>query len=183
MSRGFTLVELLFAVAVIAILIGVAAPNLQNAVRNSRLTTSTNNMVASLQLARSEALKRKVPVTVCSSSETESCVDTDWNNGWMVFADDNGDGARQPAEDIVHTEPKMGLGVEVSLPANQPLQNFLTYLPTGFPNLGGLAAAGVMVLCDNRASDYYGRVIVISQTGRPVATPIKDRSDLGVSCE
>lgn len=183
MSRGFTLVELLFAVAVMAIVIGVAVPSFQNVVRNMRLTASTNDIVASLQLARSEALKRRAPVTVCTSTDAAFCADADWNNGWIVFADDNGDGTRQAAEDLLQSAEEMRDGVDVTLPQGQPMQNFLTYLPSGFPNLGGLAAAGVMVLCDTRASDYYGRVIAVSQTGRPLASAVKDRPDLGVSCE
>ena len=141
-------------------------------------------MVASLQLARSEALKRRTPVTVCASLDASTCADIPWNKGWMVFADDDGDGSRQGTETIIHLEEEMRGRVNVTLPANQPLQNSLTYLPTGFPNLVGLAAAGVMVLCDDRQSNNYGRVIVISQTGRPLAATAKDRSDLGVTlCE
>lgn len=187
MSRGFTLIELLFTLVVAALVLTLAAPSFQSAVNNSAMTTGTNNLIASLQLARSEALKRRLPVTICTTSDfsaaTPSCADTDWQQGWMVFADDNGDGQFDTGETVLHGERTMRRSVRVTLPAGQPLQTALTYLPSGFPNLGGLNAAGVMLLCDDRQSDQFGRVIVISQTGRPQATSLIDRPDLGVTCE
>lgn len=185
MSRGFTLIELIFVVAVAALVMGIAVPSFQAAVKNSAMTSSTNNMIASLQLARSEALKRRAPVTICASLDADACADEPWNAGWIVFADDNGDATHQATEDLIHVEAAMPRRLSVTLPANQPLQNSLTYLPTGFPNLGGLAAAGAMVLCDDRQSNAYGRIIVISQTGRPMASAADERSDLnlGARCE
>ena len=188
MSRGFTLIELLYALVVAALVLTIGAPTFQSTMRNSRMTTSVNNIIATLQLARSEAIKRRTPVTVCTTPDFDeanpSCDNSaPWNDGWIVFADDNANGDRDAGEQVLRRERKMRGSVAVSTPVNQPLQTSLTYLASGFPNLGGLAAAGFMLFCDDRASDNSGRIISVPQTGRPMAASVDERPDLGVTCE
>ncbi|MDH3647902.1 MAG: GspH/FimT family pseudopilin [Gammaproteobacteria bacterium] len=188
MSRGFTLIEMIMTLLAAAILLTLGLPSFQSSIRNSAMTTSTNNMVATLQLARSEAIKRRLPVSMCIApnfaDDNVTCdTNANWHDGWIVFTDDNANGARDANEVVLRRERDMRGSVNVSTPAGQPLQSSLTYLATGFPNLGGLAAAGQMLLCDARESDSFGRVISIPQTGRPLAMTVKDRSDLGLTCE
>ncbi|MBT8132050.1 MAG: GspH/FimT family pseudopilin [Gammaproteobacteria bacterium] len=188
MSQGFTLIEMIITLLVAAIILTLGIPSFQNSIRNNAMTASTNSMIASLQLARSEAIKRRLPVSVCTAPDFAavdvSCDNSaDWQQGWIVFADDNGNGAREATEQIIRRERNMRGTVNVRTPADQPLQNDITYLATGFPALGGLDAAGLMVICDARESDYFGRIIAVPQTGRPQAFLIKDRPDLGETCE
>ena len=84
-QRGFTLMELLLAVAILAIVTTAALPAFTTFIQNNRLTGQTNELVTAFQFARSEALKRADPVTVCSSSDGEDCGGS-WNEGWMVIA-------------------------------------------------------------------------------------------------
>ena len=71
-------------------------------IENSRMSAGVNEFVAAVQLARSEAVKRRLPVTLCRSSDstsaTPSCgTGAAWQDGWIVFVDDNdGDGGSQP---------------------------------------------------------------------------------------
>ncbi|MDH3588998.1 MAG: GspH/FimT family pseudopilin [Gammaproteobacteria bacterium] len=190
MSRGFTLIELLYALTVLALVLAVGAPSFQSAVQNSRMSSSVNNMIATLQMARSEAIKRRQPVKLCVNLEDDdSCdagdSDTDvfWHEGWMVFTDPNDNDMVDTGEQVIRREGKMPKAVRVSTPSGQSLQVSLSYLPSGFPDLGGLDAAGVLVFCDGRASNHYGRIIAISQTGRPLATTVDKREDLGETCE
>jgi len=87
--RGFTLIELMVAIMVLAILLGVAVPSFRDAALSSRLTAYANDLVASAQIARSEAIKRNSIVTLCASKNGTSCgVDAGagWEAGWIVLA-------------------------------------------------------------------------------------------------
>lgn len=73
--HGFTLVELMVTVAVVAILSTIAVPSFQSVIQNNRASSVTNQIVTALNLARSEAVRRGQPVSVCT---------TNWNQGWRV---------------------------------------------------------------------------------------------------
>lgn len=76
---GFTLIELMVTVAVLAILVVIALPNYRAFVLNSRMTAQANNFLASLQLARSEAVKRNAPINM-------NAIGGNWANGWQITA-------------------------------------------------------------------------------------------------
>ncbi|HUE90567.1 GspH/FimT family pseudopilin [Pseudomonas sp.] len=85
-QKGFTLIELMVALAVLAILLGIAVPSFSSMLRDSRASTLASELQGALQLARSEAIKRRQGVVVCRRKPDESvCQDgTDWAGGWLV---------------------------------------------------------------------------------------------------
>lgn len=91
-QRGFTLMELMIAVTLLAIVTTLALPSFTQFIQNNRLSGQTNEMITALQLARSEAVMRGVPVAVCSSADGVSC-GGNWNQGWVAIADPAGDDA------------------------------------------------------------------------------------------
>ncbi|WP_225591893.1 GspH/FimT family pseudopilin [Stenotrophomonas sp. STM01] len=76
-ARGFSLVELIVTVAIAAILAAIAVPSFRSVINANRLTSQSNDLVASLQLARSEAIKRNAQVSVCGSADGATC-----GGGW-----------------------------------------------------------------------------------------------------
>ena len=91
-ARGFTLVELMVAVLVLAVLVTLAVPSFNNAALSGKLGGFANDLVAGAQLARSEAIKRNVNVTLCASEDGETCGTTaGWEVGWIVIADTDPD--------------------------------------------------------------------------------------------
>jgi type IV fimbrial biogenesis protein FimT len=95
---GFTLLELLITVTVLGVLLAWAVPSFRTFLLNGRLTTQVNSYVAALQTARTEAVKRGIPVTICASTDADqgdnaTCSGNaaDWDQGWIVFADFDGD--------------------------------------------------------------------------------------------
>lgn len=90
-QAGFNLLELMVAVTVMAILLGVGVPSFTAMMRDSQIASESNNLYAALMIARSEAVKRGVRVSVCASAAVDTCdEDGDWTKGWIVFADDFG---------------------------------------------------------------------------------------------
>jgi type IV fimbrial biogenesis protein FimT len=83
---GFTMVELLTAIAVLAVLLALAVPNFNDASLSARLNGFANSLVASAQVARSEAIKRNTNITLCRSANGTSCAGSGgWQQGWIVL--------------------------------------------------------------------------------------------------
>lgn len=90
-EAGYSLIELVVVVAVVAILAAVAFPNFRDVLRSNRVGSASNEMVASLSLARVEALRSPGGAGLCASANGTTC-GSDWNAGWMVWVDTNGNG-------------------------------------------------------------------------------------------
>lgn len=84
---GFTLVELMVTLAVIGILAIIATPSMTDLINNSRATAQTEELVASLQLARAEAIRRNARVTICAGTAGVCSGSGTWDN-WTVFGRD-----------------------------------------------------------------------------------------------
>lgn len=82
-SRGFTMVELLVTVALIAIVVALAYPSFVSVINNNRLAGATNDLIGDLQYARSEAIRRNTRVSVCASADGSTCGGGSWAN-WVV---------------------------------------------------------------------------------------------------
>lgn len=87
-QSAYTVIELLTTVTVLALLSGIAAPGLRALVQSNRAVTQANALTAAFYLARSEAITRGLPVSVCTSDDGETCSGSDnWGSGWIVFTD------------------------------------------------------------------------------------------------
>lgn len=94
-DSGVTLIELMITVAIIGVLSVLAAPGFVQFVRGQRVVSQVNDVVAALNLARNEAIKRGVPVAVCASANPNAASPgcsgaTNWEEGWLVFTDNGG---------------------------------------------------------------------------------------------
>lgn len=115
---GFSMIELMVTVAIVAILAAVALPSFEGVLRSNRVATTTNQLVASLMLARSEATRNPNGAALCTSTNGATC-GGGWNDGWMVWTDVDGDGTPDAGERVVrYTQgnPKLALSA-TALPA------------------------------------------------------------------
>lgn len=80
---GFTLIELMVAIGLGAILLTLALPSFIDAIRSSRVTSTASEFVASVALARSQAIRSGRPAYMCASRDGKRCAG-DWNDGWLV---------------------------------------------------------------------------------------------------
>jgi type IV fimbrial biogenesis protein FimT len=110
-AKGMTIIELMIAILVLGILMGIAVPSFRAYTANSRSASATNGLVTALSLARSEALKRSNPATVCASTNQTNCSgSTNWATGWIVATDANGNGAIDAGE-VIQTWPALDGGM------------------------------------------------------------------------
>jgi len=89
---GVTVIELLVTLSIMVILLTVALPGFSELMAETRRVASVNQLVGALNMARSEAIKRGVRVTLCKSADpdatTPACAPgAAWNQGWLVFVD------------------------------------------------------------------------------------------------
>jgi len=156
---GFTLVELMVAVVVMAVLIGIAIPSFTEIMLSSRLRSYASDLVASANLARGEAIKRNAVVAMCVSSDGASCTTGGWEQGWVIFHDVDKSGALDTGETVIQKQQAAASGYLIS---NAASIDSISFQPSG---LG--ATQATLVVC--RATPTVGsqeREVTISATGR-----------------
>jgi len=170
--KGLTLTELIVAISITGISLGIAAPNFSNIINDNRMTTHYNELLAALALTRSEAIKRQMRVTTCQSSTGYSCTkdSSNWQKGWVVFTDRDVDNQIDNDETILHVHQALPEGIHLSFGA----RTRVAYHATGYA-VGG--SNGTFLFCDHRG-DNSKKGLVISMSGRPRKA---DKADLN-SC-
>ena len=157
---GFTLIEILVTLTVAAILIGVAAPQFSKIMKSNRLTTSVNELVHSLNLTRSEAMKSN-RASICVSTNQSSCTGGNWDEGWIVFNDLNGNCSLDGNEHVIYAKDSLNNKFNVNNIQNSPC---VTYSGEGFLFPAGSLAT--FTFCEPDA-DITGKIISVIRSGRP----------------
>ena len=172
--------ELMVTIAIAGILLGVAIPSFTSIISSNRLTTYTNELVTALNLARSEAIKRGVQVTV-RKVDAKSCTKTgtNWKDGWDVFVDINGNETCDDAtpstpcatgqDCLLRTYDALPSGYTITT-GNSAYKDYAAYLPSGLSNV---VIGDTFILCNGSGLGMPQRTITINSTGRPSvdATP------------
>lgn len=147
-QRGFTLVELMITITVLGILLAIAVPSFTDAVLGSKLGSHANNLLASVYLARGEAIKRNSVVNLCASSNGTSCTGN-WEQGWIILA----------GSTVIHRQSALSSGLKMTESGGVSSINFQ---PTGV----GVTPATLTVCRATPSVGSQERVISISATGR-----------------
>ena len=171
-QRGFTLTELLTVIVIGGILAAMAVPSFQEMVADNRVTTTTNILIGQLSLARTEAVKRNVPVALCRSANSTAATPTcgggtaqTWEDGWILFA--NVDEDAPPTFDAVAGD--ILLRVQEPLTGTLDLRSavlndtHIEFNADGTANMAG--GTSHFAICDDRGVNE-GRQISIGLLGR-----------------
>ncbi len=160
LSAGYTLAELLTTVAIVGTLASIAAPSFAELIADTRLSTQFNSLVASLNLARSEAIKRTTDVVVCKSSDQNLCIrEGGWEQGWLVFVDKDRSRTRDESETLIHVQDSLDGQITVQYSAFGS-QHYIIYYPEGFSRTNG-----TFTFCDPRGADK-AKALILYKTGR-----------------
>jgi type IV fimbrial biogenesis protein FimT len=171
-ERGFTLIELMVTLALVAILMAVAVPSFTTFQRNAELTSFSNSLLSGINAARGEAMKRGRNAMVVPT-------DGNWNKGWTVFVDVNRNGAYDAATDItvLTREAAPGYLTVTNTGATAADGLYVMYDASGYSRLsgGGFGAWTFQVARNDVTSSELmaqTRRIKIASTGRArVCTP------------
>lgn len=165
--RGLSLVEQLTVLALAATLLGSGVASMQALSASMVASAASNELLAHLLLARSEAIKRRQRVTLCKSADGAGCADTGaWEQGWILFVDADGDGQRAADEPVLQRRRPLAGSLRVR--GNASVERYVAYTPTGVTRLaGGGFQAGTLTVCRQSAEPGVARQIVISASGRP----------------
>lgn len=161
---GFTLIELLIAIAVAAIVLSIGVPSFERVIERNQLTANTNQFVSTLNFARSEAIKRNKRVKICDSGDGVTCGAGSYEQGWIIFTDDNDDGVvDSPDEELIQVYQALPSTFSIE-PNLTPNATDLSYQANGRVNRGGN-----FVLCKND-DVTKAKVIILDMNGRAHVT-------------
>ncbi|HET7395984.1 MAG TPA: GspH/FimT family pseudopilin [Gammaproteobacteria bacterium] len=171
-ERGFTLLELLIALAVAGILVTVAIPDFTAMIRYNRAAAAVNTLTRALNFARDTAITRNRYVTLCRSNDGQHCSnDADWQDGWLIFVnlDQDSPAHVDPGEPVLHVQGPLSAGAHL----------FSNRTAFTFRPRGARSTNGTLLYCS--AADTHDQALIVSVTGR---VRVEDASDLtnGMSC-
>lgn len=163
-QAGFTLLELMITVAVLAIVLAVGIPSFQGITNRNRLSAITNEVVAAMQLTRMEAIRRNQRVVMCPTTDGSTCNGANWMRIVVREAATGGD--------VIREFRFTGRGISIQGSAAVATGNQLSFNSTGFARAGTNAAntAGALRVCttvldaDENARDVQFAVSRISVT-------------------
>lgn len=148
-SAGFTLVEFLITITILAILMVLVIPSFQTMLMNSRISAQVNGLVNALNFARTTALTQNMSVQVCPIGATNSTTcGSNWGQGWIVV-----------------TQPSTGTATllqSFTISANNPVLSATGISSVSFNSRGLTAAQANFKICDSRGSAYAQSVEVLT---------------------
>ena len=157
-GTGFTVFELMVALAVAAILLGLAGPSFESFIDRQRMKAAVSSLHMDLQAARSQAVFRNAEVIACPGAPRGGCTGgSDWSDGWIVFEDRNGDLSKQDEEPLLRHGQRHD-AIAIHAPPSRPQIRF-------FPDGTTPGSNGSISLC-GRGGPEKARRLVISNVGR-----------------
>lgn len=161
------MLELLITIVIASVLMAVALPSFRSLLGDSQMVATSNDFVTSIQIARSEAIKRGTfaglcPSTTPGAASAVCATNLGWTAGWIVFADDNGNGQRDAGEDLVGQKDARSNGFTFTPDA---VFGSLIYFNSdgGAANTSATPVSGVVVI---KYGNDEERQVNISASGR-----------------
>jgi type IV fimbrial biogenesis protein FimT len=161
-SSGFTLPEILVALAVVGVMTGFALPAFQGVVERNRATAALNQLLGALQSARHAAVSLRTAVTVCPARDTVACGARDtWHDGTLIFADHNADGRRDSNEPVVRWLRGFDTGARIYWRSFRN-RSYLQIRPTGLTDWQN----GNLLYCPANGDVRYAREVILNAQAR-----------------
>ncbi|MEE4174502.1 MAG: GspH/FimT family pseudopilin [Xanthomonadales bacterium] len=170
-DQGFTLLELVVTLSVVAVLLLMAGPSFREYVLNQELRAAAARLASDFRWARQSAVDRGGRVVVCPGSVSSGCRATpEWGSGWIVFHDHNGDRRLAPDEELLRETPALeGVSARSNLARRQ-----LSFFPNGTAPGSNLTIR----LCDVRGPNH-ARQVRVGLSGRIRSLRVGEGADPG----
>ncbi|GAA3927887.1 GspH/FimT family protein [Litoribacillus peritrichatus] len=156
-QKGFTLVELMVVLAVVAVTFTFAIPAMKTIIQNNNVSGETNRLAASIRYARSEAVTRNQIITLSNKGGISQ-----WRGGWEIFVDASGGNSHYKASEDVLVRREVDAHPTVSLKSTKDGENWLSFNADGSLRENNDVT---FFVCDSKQS-VLGNAITISRTGR-----------------
>jgi type IV fimbrial biogenesis protein FimT len=163
-QRGFTLGEVLATLGVLGVSLSLVVPSFERVTQSNLRATTINELVATLHVARSEALARNATVAICPSADGRTCARVPWEAGWIRFVDGNGNYQTDEGEAVLGGAPAIN-GLEIRTAA---FATAFAYGPTGRVSSPDAAQGGGDFLFCGTAGGMTPQVVLVSALGQPV---------------
>jgi type IV fimbrial biogenesis protein FimT len=173
--KGFTLVELMLVLAVLAVMLVVATPLLRGLLQGNHLRAESGRLMAALNLARSEAIMRNEPVSLCPSAMAETgaveCSGT-YEGGWLVYSNPDRDRVVDAGTDkVIRVFEGLAPGYRLTnRSGTRTAFELISYFPDGTSR-----SNRTFLLCPPQPSRAQSRSIVVSLVGRARLVRGRDR--------
>jgi len=178
-SRGFTMVELIVAIAVVAILTTLAAPSFIKLIQSNSMSSVVNTFLADMRYARSEAIRRGGNVVLCRSSNAETTATcgtgstVGWESGWIIFHDLNGSGTRTAS----------GSGKEPLLRVQGPITSVNTISESGAATTFKFNAMGRLSLSSSTSIQFGSNPPFATEAQRIVCVNLGGRARIALDSD
>jgi len=162
-ATGFTLIELMITLVVVAVLLTVAAPGFMSTLKTNAVQTQADLLLTTFNYARSEAARLNRTVIVCRSINGTACSSSSsWQDGWLVYEDVDSDGTVETGDGDTVLRVYDGLSGDFTLVPTSGFTNRVVYRASG-----DASTAGRFVVCPSDSDTAYAREIKINIVGRP----------------
>lgn len=182
-AEGFTVVEMMVVVAIVAVVVAFGIPSYKSVTVQNRMAGEINDISTDVELARSAAIKQGLPVTICPSANasstpngtTPSCSGTaNWNTGWIVFIDTtgnqtfntgSGDTLLRAHAGFQGTDTLAGSSGSAATGPFSGTISYLTFNRMGGTSIGGGTNFAALTLHDSGNTLAWRRCLVVSYAG------------------
>lgn len=157
--KAFSLIEMMVTITVIAFMLVLVIPSVENILGSNQSRALSDELALSLRLAKTEAIRLNTAVSLCaaSTSSQNACgSDLTFQNGWIIFKDDNSSGSFSSSDDILKVGPRPKS--HVTLSSNQSTFTF--------DNMGFLTSNATSITVSPLHCNNSQRIVNLSSVGR-----------------
>ena len=165
---GFTLLELMIVLGILAIMVTIIAPNVRTILAKHRIISELNQLSSLMHLIRAHAIDEQTVVTLCPSADLATCQFSNWDAPKIAFLDHNNDKFRDQNEQLVAALPRVNKGVKTQGP-----KKAIQFLASGV-----VGSTATLTICPITITPVLNRALIISLQGRVRASKDYDQDGI-----